>query len=184
MASSGFALSIKIKENFFDRKGVLQKTSTKARSALRTIGSRVRRKARDIIRFTKKKASKPGQPPRSHTKHPFASIRNILYAYEPQRQGVVIGPVAIRPNTEVPSTLEVGGKVRYTMQLRPKYYYKGRKQKEKWRIIVGDNPSKFRKKGRKIRSASARIAARPYMGPAFDIEKPRIMNEFAGLLGP
>jgi len=181
---SDVTVSIKVREFFFDSDGVVKKTSEKARSTLRTIGSRTRRKARDLIRFTKKRASKPGQPPRSHTKHPFASIRNIVYAYEPARQGVVIGPMAIQPNTKVPSTLEGGGRVRYTMQLRPKYYYHGRKIKAQWKLCVGDNPRRVRIKNRKLRTSSAKIAARPYMGPAWQKVQPTVQNDFRGLLGP
>ena len=80
--------------------------------------------------------SAPGQPPHSH----HGALREgILYAYEPVRRSIVIGPVGFRsqPYLEVtvPEVLEYGGTVR------------------------------TRKRGeRRVR----RFEARPYIGPAFE----------------
>lgn len=91
----------------------------------RTSGSKTRKALEDLRSdnaSTRKKAAKrlanyrsksdrkstPGGYPLARTRHPFATIRNIGYAYDRSRRSVVIGPVGLRKKTGVPEALEEG----------------------------------------------------------------------------
>src|SRR6185436_86354 len=88
--------------------------------ALSRIGAFVRRRAASSMRRRKSPAA-AGSPPSVHSQDKTASLRNILFAYERERQGVVIGPVILNmvtrgarglSNTTVPQLMEFGGTAR------------------------------------------------------------------------
>jgi len=93
---------------FFDRTSIQNKVDTATRKRLSQFGAYVRQTARRSLR-KRKRSSRPGQPPSSHT---GLLKQFILFGYDSNRQSVVIGPVALaRKSSGVPEVLEYGGKV-------------------------------------------------------------------------
>ena len=120
---------------FFDRRAVTDATDRATRRVFSRFGAYVRRAARSSIR-KRKRPAEAGKPPSSHT---GLLKRLILFAYEPARCSVIIGPVRLsRKIGSAPEALEHGGRSQVTSRRRGK---------------------------RRMRSV--RIAARPFMGPAF-----------------
>jgi hypothetical protein len=95
------------KGSFFDREKVKRSVDAGTRKVLSKFGAFVRQRAKTSIR-QRKGTSLPGQPPHSHT----GLLRKfILFAYDPQRKSVVIGPTLIRTDSQAPRLLEHGGEV-------------------------------------------------------------------------
>jgi len=92
----------------------------------------------------RKRISSPGRPPSSHT----GLLKKLIYfGYERARKSVVIGPMRLGAKAgEAPAALEYGGAST---------------------IVAGRG-------GRKRKKRRVRIAARPYMGPAFQHERPKL----------
>jgi hypothetical protein len=88
-----------------------------------------------------KAPSKPGEPPRVRLGH---LKRLLFYAYDPQRESVVVGPERFRKG-QAPSVLEEGGTA----------------------TVTGFE-------GGKIVRRRIRVKPRPYMGPALEKERPRL----------
>ena len=92
----------------------------------------------------RKRPSEPGQPPSSHT---GLLKRFIFFAYEPQRRSVLIGPVRLNQKVgDAPAALERGGRSQ---------------------VVSGS-----RRRKRQIRTVT--IRPRPFMGPAFEAERPKL----------
>ena len=145
------------KQQFFDRRRVIDAIGKGKADALRKVGTYIRTTAKSSIRkpgTTKKtRISKPGKPPRNQT----GKLKQKIFAYYvPNPDRAVIGPVLWRApkspvkNINYPSaagTLEHGGMVtgpkRIKTTTQGKYIVKG--------LFV------------------AKIEARPYMGPAAKI---------------
>ena len=154
---TGFTLEYTVKNLFFDRLAVQDKIDAAESRELSRIGAFIRRRARSLLR-RRKKPSQPGQAPSVHSRDSRATLKHILFAYEPRRHTVVTGPTRL-PSTDghVPGLLEFGGRTtiiesRYTD--RPMPWHPGR-----WR----QGKVAHRKRGIKIK-------ARPFMGPALDAE--------------
>lgn len=131
-----------IKGLFFDSKKVQAATSKAERRVLSRFGAYVRRGARSSIR-RRKKTSRPGRPPSSHT---GLLKRFIFFAYEPEHRSVVIGPIRLgRKTGEALPALEQGGRSRVVS---------GRGDRRRVRVVA--------------------IRPRPFMGPAFEREKPKL----------
>ena len=132
-------IRFEIKQLFFDRKDVQRKVQSTTRKVLSRFGAFVRRTARSSIR-KRKRASKPGSPPSSHT---GLLKRFIFFGYDRSQASVVIGPQRLskKGKGQAPRLLEYGGS--YRIKRRGK-----RKQ--------------------------VRMTARPFMGPAFAKEKPKL----------
>jgi hypothetical protein len=93
------------KGGFFDREKVKNAVDAGTRRVLSKFGAFVRQRAKTSIR-KRKGTSPPGSPPYSHV----GLLRKfILFAYDPQRKSVVIGPTLIRAGSEAPRLLEYGG---------------------------------------------------------------------------
>lgn len=93
------------KGGFFDRKKVKRSVNAGTRRAMSRFGAFVRQRAKTSIR-KRKGISPPGSPPYSHT----GLLRKfILFAYDQQRQSVVIGPVLLKEESQAPRLLEYGG---------------------------------------------------------------------------
>ncbi|TWT40518.1 hypothetical protein RAS1_42300 [Phycisphaerae bacterium RAS1] len=133
---------VQFKAGFFDRRRVTGAVDRTSRRALSRGGAFIRTSARSSIR-TRRRASRPGQPPSSHS---GLLRRWILFAYDPARKSVVIGAAALngtrRLRNPVPSVLEFGGEAR-------------------------------------IGKRSVSIAARPYMRPAYEKERPKLPRRWA-----
>src|SRR5690242_12299768 len=91
---SQLAVTMHLRDLFFDRKAVVDATTVAERKALSRIGAFVRRRARSSLR-RRKRVSRPGEPPSVHSKDDTANLKNILFAYEPSHRRVVIGPVGL-----------------------------------------------------------------------------------------
>jgi hypothetical protein len=95
------------KGGFFDREKVRRSADAGTRRVLSKFGAFVRQRARTSIR-KRKGTSPPGQPPYSHV----GLLRKfILFAYDPQRRSVVIGPTLTKEGSQAPRLLEHGGDV-------------------------------------------------------------------------
>jgi len=147
---------------FFDRRAVMSATDQATRRVLSKFGAYVRRGAKSSIR-KRKRASLPGRPPSSHT---GLLKRFIYFGYDPSRRSVVIGPVRLAGKRgEAPPILEYGGSVRVR---RGRWMRRGRPGR--------DARGRFTNAPRVFVEAGTRLtyAARPYMGPAFERERPKL----------
>jgi len=100
-------IGMKFKQMFFTSKAVLSATDRATRRVFSRFGAYVRRAAKSSIR-KRKRISRPGKPPSSHT---GLLKRFILFGYDPAKRSVVIGPVRLTRGGrgEAPSLLEYGG---------------------------------------------------------------------------
>jgi len=131
------------KKVFFDRAAVTRRVDRATRRVLSRFGAYVRTAARSGIR-SRKAVSEPGRPPSSHT---GLLKRLIFFAYDPQRETVVIGPLPLnRKVGNVPEALEYGGP-----------------------SVVAEGPRRGRRRRRRVT-----VRARPFMRPAFEKERPKL----------
>ena len=186
-----------IKNTFFDSKPVLDAVDKATRKVFSKFGAFVRTRAKSSIR-PRKAPSAPGSPPSSHT---GILKRFIYFGYDANTHSVVIGPAAtnqvgfdtkLSGGTEtIPELLERGGSAgvveeAYSTPSQPnKVYwvrrdlrYMGkvailaalRERLASGRRLAGKNGATIIPCG-KNRFRTYTIAARPFMGPAFEHEK-------------
>ena len=130
-----------LKSSFFDSAKVVSALDKATRKALSKFGAFVRTSARSSIR-RRKGISKPGNPPNSHQ----GDLKKILFAYDAQRQSVVVGPLRFSGKRGFATkALEHGG----TMVVE---------RKRKSRVI----------------QKTVQVAARPFMAPAFQKNLPQL----------
>lgn len=84
----------KLKRGFFDRKAVAEEVGKGAAQALARAGAFVRTKGRSLLR-RRKGPSAPGSPPSVHSSDRFATLKNILFAWDSRTKSVVVGPVRL-----------------------------------------------------------------------------------------
>lgn len=138
-------IDLRIKAMFFDRPRVQMAVSHANRRVLSRAGAFVRTRARTSMR-KRRGTSPPGQPPYAHE----GSLRRmILFGYEPSRETVLVGPVGFRSST-VPNVLEFGGRTTVVRRRRSA------------------------RRGPRVVKTRVRIAARPYMAPALNKERPNL----------
>ena len=126
---------------FFDSDKVVSALDKASRKALSKFGAFVRTTARGSIR-RRKGISKPGSPPSAHQ----GDIKKILFAYDADRQSVIIGPIKFNQKKGFATkTLEYGGNV------------------------VVERKSKG-----KITKRTVKVEARPFMAPAFQKNLPQL----------
>lgn len=137
------------------RTDILKRTAGKGtRARVRRVKSGVRRKVQAV--------AKPGKPPIVRSRSPVASLKNIRFAYSPREQTVYIGPIDIgkrlRGSSErtAAGLLERGGSSTVS-QWSPE-------NSSIWSL------GRVAKPGVKNRTARARYAAHPFMGPGLDKE--------------
>ena len=166
-----FQLTLKeSKRFFFSAQAIEARINKREHRAMSKIGAHIRVAARQSIR-RRKSISSPGSPPSAHSSDKVASLKNILFAYEPDNHGVVVGPVRLnqvnlsagRKSVTVPAIHEYGGTVHI--------------QEERWKSSKGDTKW-WRRDLRRNASASkeyrvraATYPARPFMGPALVKER-------------
>jgi hypothetical protein len=158
----------------FQRRLVFDHVSAAVASVLGRFGAFVRRRAKQII-YKAKGPSKPGKPPHSHT---GILERFIYFDWDTRSRSVVIGPAKTNqvffdgdglPVTgTVPSVLEHGGSVRI---LEAFNNFAG-----KW--YRADLRSRRRLAEKKTRMRTVKIAPRPYMSVAFEIEQRNLPHMF------
>lgn len=168
---SQFGLSMRVKDQFFDRDNILFAVDQANRRVLSRLGAFIRRRARTSLR-RRKRISAAGQPPRIHSRDSVQTLKNILFAYDPGRTSVVIGPVLLNHNPliqgTIPQLLEFGGNAGIReYRLRPA---------GPW--LAGQPRSKRQVVARRVRSA--KYAARPFMGPALAAETPNLASHWRG----
>mgnify|MGYP001319994058 CR=1 FL=1 len=135
------------KSIFFDTAKVAKAVSNSTRKVLSKFGAFVRTTARHSIR-KRKAVSQPGQPPSSHV----GLLKKLIYfGYDKLRRSVVIGPTALH-GAEAPPLLEYGGRTRVKSRTRLRQGYAGQEG----------------------RNVMATYRPRPFMGPAFEREKPKL----------
>jgi hypothetical protein len=104
-----FGVKMTVKNLFFDRATVVREVGKLNAKALSKAGAFVQRRARSSMK-RRKAISPPGKPPSAHSKDPVATLKKILFAYEPSRMSVVVGPVLLNgQGGSVPALHEFGG---------------------------------------------------------------------------
>lgn len=131
---------------FFDRPAVLKAVDRAERRQLARFGAFVRRAARQSIRRTKKKSSRPGRPPNTQT----GLIKNaILFAYDPDAASVVIGPVRAKSDRRTGRVVTIS------------------RASGVWKLLEDGGIVRARDT-RTGKGRTMRYRPRPYMGPAFE----------------
>ncbi|NBW11147.1 MAG: hypothetical protein EBR82_24265 [Caulobacteraceae bacterium] len=123
-------LDAKIKDFFFDRPSVKRLTDDIVLRGLNKAGAQIRKTMIRLQRRVGKKGtpSNPGQPPKfRNVNNESVSLRNVQYAYNPQTQSVVVGPIKLngsegavmRSGTTVANLMEFSGQARITERYIP-----------------------------------------------------------------
>lgn len=90
-----FEVDYKITDFFFDRLAVQDKLAAKELRAMSRIGAFIMRGARQSIK-RRKSSSAPGSIPHAHSTDKVATLKNILFGFDPSTHSVVVGPVLLR----------------------------------------------------------------------------------------
>jgi hypothetical protein len=168
-------VTMRMKDFFFDRQSVIDRMTKANRRALSKVGAFIRRRARSSLR-RRKKRSQPGSPPSIHSRDSVATLKNILFAYEPQSESIVIGPIKLNQrvilgpelgSSTVPQVHEFGATVKIREAKVGRKWLSGRR-----RI----------RPGQPVRVRSAKYSPRPFMGPAMEAEKDNIPDAWFGSL--
>ena len=188
----------------FDRLTVEDATIKGQKEAFRRAGAVVRLTARRSIR-TVKKPSTPGNPPHARGRR----FKNSI-TYQSDAGGVVVGPVRFQNFDSTPAVLEYGGqrttslgaivarKMRADKVLNRQNQLPPRKSKrtgKDWRAKIHNRDAMIRR----LRAAGKigsdvlttdesrekktfRIAPRPYMGPALNVNREKITSFFRRII--
>ena len=188
----------------FDRLTVEDATIKGQKEAFRRAGAVVRLTARRSIR-TVKKPSTPGNPPHARGRR----FKNSI-TYQSDAGGVVVGPVRFQNFDSTPAVLEYGGqrtttlgaivarKLRADKVLKRQNQLPPRKSKrtgKDWRAKIHNRDAMIRR----LRAAGKigsdvlttdesrekktfRIAPRPYMGPALNVNREKITSFFRRII--
>ena len=158
---------------FFDRSEIQRRLSEAERRAMSRIGAFIRTRARSSLRRRKKVAS-PSQTPSVHSRDNRASLKNILFGYEPRRHTVVIGPVRLNLSSQaglggktVPELHEKGGSIT-VHEMR----FKANASREASPWFRRD-PKRGIRPWQEARTRRARYPSRSFMGRALDEERKR-----------
>ena len=169
-------VSFQMKDLFFDRQSVIDRVKKANRRALSKVGAFIRRRARSSLR-RRKKPSAAGSPPSVHSRDAVATLKNILFAYEPQSESVVIGPVRLNQRIllgpelgsgTVPQVHEFGAAVKIREVKVGRKWLSGRRRV---------------RPGQPVRVRSAKYSPRPFMGPALEAEADHIPDAWSGTVG-
>lgn len=168
MASQAFDITFKATKFFLDREQVRKRLGRANARALSKAGAFVRRRARTQILRRRKTVSQPGSPPSIHSRSQVATLKNILFAYDPRSNTVVVGPVKLNQATRVngsrstvPELLEFGGTQRIHEER-----YRGADTAQWYRRDLRRRVSK----DKIYRARSATYQPRPFMRPALQAE--------------
>ena len=188
----------------FDRLTVEDATIKGQKEAFRRAGAVVRLTARRSIR-TVKKPSTPGNPPHARGRR----FKNSI-TYQSDAGGVVVGPVRFQNFDSTPAVLEYGGqrtaslgaivarKMRADKVLKRQNQLPPRKSKrtgKDWRAKIHNRDAMIKR----LRAAGKigpdvlttdesrekktfRIAPRPYMGPALNVNRDKITSFFRRII--
>lgn len=188
----------------FDRLTVEDATIKGQKEAFRRAGAVVRLTARRSIR-TVKRPSTPGNPPHARGRR----FKNSI-TYQSDAGGVVVGPVRFQNFDSTPAVLEYGGqrtsalgaiiarKLRADKVLNRQNQLPARKSKrtgKDWRAKIHNRDAMIRrlraagKIGENVLTSDEsrekktfRIAPRPYMGPALNVNRDKITSFFRRII--
>ena len=188
----------------FDRLTVEDATIKGQKEAFRRAGAVVRLTARRSIR-TVKKPSTPGNPPHARGRR----FKNSI-TYQSDAGGVVVGPVRFQNFQSTPAVLEFGGqrttalgaivarKLRADKVLNRQNQLPPRKTKrtgKDWRAKIHNRDAMIKrlraagKIGSNVLTSDEsrekktfRIAPRPYMGPALEVNRDKITSFFRRII--
>lgn len=174
------------KGSFFDRAAIESQLSKQERARLSKLGAFIRRRAKSSIR-KRKKPSPPGKPPSSHT----GVLKDfIFFAYDAERNSVVVGPTKTNQRNAralssgsgmktIPGVLESGGVVGIH-EVFLKRDSGGEWVRLNLRARAGSFRSAISSRGipRPTRVRRAVYPPRPYMGPAGRAEAGRLKELF------
>ena len=160
------------KQAFFENPKVTRKVQSANVRARARSGALVRKIAQRSIRKRKKK-SKPGEAPSSHSESGHRLRQNIFFAEDRKSGGVVIGPAGLKQNsnssaasfltrTRATETVEEGGRV----GIREAYLPSVRRWVRQ--------SAKTRRARLRTRVRWVNVKARPYMGPALTKAGPQL----------
>jgi hypothetical protein len=139
------------KRIFFDLEKVVNAVEKAEQRAMSKFGAYVRTRARSSLR-RRKKPSQPGEPPSVHSQDDFATLKNILFGFEPSTRKTVVGMV--RTNGRKTTAGPVPG--------------------------VHEHGADVKRPGRGGKKYLARYPSRPTMAPALKAETPNFANLFRG----
>ena len=162
------------KRLFFNRKKVLDAIGRAKVKVLNRAGGKVRKTARQSIKPRKKgTSSAPGDPPFSHV---GTLKRMIYYAYDPERDSVLVGPQALG-RSDTPAALEHGGTFRRKVIVRPPRTGRPATKKQKKAFLKGLKEGRIQRKTPiRRRTESVAYEHRPFMEPALEINRKPIAD--------
>jgi hypothetical protein len=137
-------LKLDVTKLFFDKRAVIDAVDAGTRRVLSKFGAFVRRGARSSIR-KRKSVSAPGSPPSSHV---GLLKKFIFFAFDPRNRSVVIGPARLTQ--------------------------KGRGEGPGAPALLEYGGTTTLRRGPNGKRVRARYVARPFMGPAFAKEEPKL----------
>jgi len=170
-----FEVDYKITDFFFDRLAVQDKLAAKELRAMSRIGAFIMRGARQSIK-RRKSSSAPGSIPHAHSTDKVATLKNILFGFDPSSRSVVVGPVKLG---------RIARRSFFLSKSKPKRDQKGRIAKDAIGVWVSDiQPTKpvtsLTEFGgtatAKIdgKNSTLHYPARPFMGPALERERTNV----------
>lgn len=182
----GMQITMEVTKFFFDRQKIIDKLGKANARALSRAGAFIQRRARSSLR-RRKSVSSPGSPPSVHSTDSVATLKNILFVYDPSDQRLVVGPVALNQrqqswitlgNVTVPQLHEFGD----VMVIREWSWNQGRTwSRQDLRVR---HTSRHRKDVYNFieRRRRAIYKARPFMAPALEAERENIPKAWQGSL--
>lgn len=163
-------ITAKVKKQFFDRQAVIDAVGRAQARLFARAGAFVRTAARTSMRRRKAPAP-PGKPPSVHSKDSFATLRNILFAWDPRSESLVVGPVTLNQSSfrgstvvkgAVPAIQEFGGVIgEHQWQRRDGTW---QRTDLRSRRFAGGRPQRIRR---------AIVRPHPFMFPAMQKEMPK-----------
>jgi hypothetical protein len=167
-ARSSFDVSYKVVNQFFDRSAVTKRLESANRRALAKAGAFIRKRARTDILRRRKAISPAGSAPSVRSRDKVATLRNILFFYDPKINGVVVGPVKLNQQNRtnngtvsIPALHEFGG------NLRIEEFQFAHQTDNQWFRVDG---RRSRRPGERRRKRTAKYPARPFMRAALTAE--------------
>lgn len=174
-----FGLRASVKNMFFDRAAVRQYLNDHDRKSLSRAGAFVRKRGKSLLR-RRKRVSAPGEPPSVHSTDSYATLKNILFAWDPSTRSVVVGSVGLNVKSVfggtlaagvVPQVMEFGGTLGVI---------EFQNRRGNWNRA--DLRSRRRWAGRPLRTRYSHYKPRPYMGRALAMERHNIPRAWATTL--
>ena len=155
-------MPLKLTSLFFDKEHIIALIGEANARQLDKTTAHLKVVAQRSMRYSASRTySAPGEPPRAH-RATGAKVRKFLFNYyDPSTKSAVVGPEKLSNvrGKDVPRTLEKGGS-----------------SEVQTREVIRKTRGLF--VGVLVQSHTARIAARPYMGPALQQELPLIPDRW------